>query len=115
MPVTVYEINTTVSASEYSMVNNSLTTAQTSADGIVQVFVDFVNLSAIDTYEVRLREAVISGGTQTSVFRSTIVGRQPFAWASPSFIVLNNWDVAIRRTAGSDRVITGSVRLIPAT
>lgn len=107
----LFTISASIGTTEYSITNNSTTTATQTADGIVQVFVDLNALIAGDIFEFRAFEKCRSGDTQRVVFttRFAELQTQPI-WLSPMMTVMHGWDFMLKRIAGSDRTIAASVR-----
>lgn len=104
-------LDQTVSTTEYSITDDSTSLqAQTDA-GVFQCFLDLANLAAGDTFRWRAYEKVKSDDTQRVVAEAFFTGAQSAPdWASPAFALINGWDFSIIKIAGTDRVITGSVR-----
>lgn len=101
----------TIGVTEYSLSNNSTTLAAQTAVGCYQLFLDLNALTATEEYEVRCYEKVRSADTQRIVWRATISGALAApAWASPALLLLNGWDFTVDKIAGTDRVITWSIR-----
>jgi hypothetical protein len=100
---------------EYSLTNASTTIATQTTDGVYQVFLDLSALALGDVYEFRCYEKVRSADTQRVCFIQTFSnaqGADSANWVSPAMELLNGWDYSLKRTSGSDRTITFSVRAI---
>lgn len=108
-----YAGSATISATEYSLPNNSTSLAAITTDGVYQVFLDLSALTTTEEYLIQVKEKVTSGGTQQVVYSATVVGKQSTpAWVSPSLILMHGWDVTIDRVAGTDRSISWSIRQV---
>lgn len=105
-----YTNTATIGSTEYSLTNNSTTIATRTTKGTYQVAVDFSALAAGDQYELRILEAVRSGGTQRRIMSATIAGTSTEAYITPSIMLGNGWDITVRKIAGTDRSIQWSVR-----
>ena len=51
-----YTGTATIGTTEYSLVNNSTTLANSTDVGVYQVFIDLSNLASGDEYEIRIKE-----------------------------------------------------------
>jgi len=108
-----YTSSATISTTEYSLPNNSTTLAAITTDGVYQVFLDLAALTTTEEYLIQVKEKVTSGGTQRVVYSATVVGLQSApAWVSPSLILMNGWDVTVKKVAGTDRSIGWSIRQV---
>jgi aconitase B len=89
------------------------TAVQTQA-GVFELVLDVANLALGDVLEVRAYErATASGDTQRSVLIATLRdAQQDTLFISPSLILLNGWQFAIKQTAGTGRVIPWSIRAV---
>ena len=100
---------------EYSLTNASTSIAAQTTDGIYQVFLDLNALALGDTYEFRMYEKVRSSDTQRVAHISTFShaqGADNAIFMSIPAQLANGWDFTLKRTAGSDRTITWSIRQI---
>lgn len=103
----------TVGTTEYSVVNGSTTLTASTAAGVYQLFADLAAMAAGDEFQIRIYEKVQSGGTQRVVYQSNLVGVSPApAWASPSLLLLNGWEMSLKKIAGTDRAIPYSCRKV---
>lgn len=98
------------STTELSFINGSSTIANNTTACAVQLGLDLTNLAAADKFEICLREKVLSGGTQRQHTLGCVTGVQSPFWWSGTFLVLNGWDLTIKRLAGADATIGYSVR-----
>lgn len=106
-------VSETVTTTEWSLTTDTAGPDADTTDGVFQLFLDLANLAKGDKFTVRLYEKVQSGGTQRVVAEWFFANAQtPVNWCSPSLVLLHGWDFTIIRTAGTDRVITASVRKV---
>jgi len=104
-----------ISTTEYSLPRNTTYDSgqpQTD-DGVYQIFIDLGAMAAGDQYEIKVYEKVTSGGTQRLIDTWITTGAQ----ASPAFLIssmilMNGWDVTMKRLAGTDRTIGWSIRKV---
>jgi hypothetical protein len=80
---------------EHTLTANPETTA-----GVFQVFLDLNDLADGEDLVVRIKEKVVSGGTQREVWQDYQANAQGAEkiWVSPSLMLINGWDVSIRAT-----------------
>lgn len=100
---------------EFSLTNASTTIATQTTDGIYQVFIDLNALAVGDIYEFRCYEKTRSADTQRVCFYEAIAnaqGADGAIWVSPPLQLMNAWDFTLKRTTGTDRTITWSVRVV---
>lgn len=82
-------------------------------DGIYQLFVDVGAMVAGDVTEIRIKEKCRTGDTTRQILCSTLAGVQSDPlWASPSFVLMNGWDMTLRQTAGTGRAYPWSIRKV---
>ena len=102
-----------VSTSEWSMTTDSAGPDTETSDGVFQAFVDLNAAAAGDRFEFRLYEKAQSGDTQRLAYREVFDGAQTEPlFISPSFVLINGWDMTLLKIAGTDRTITWSIRKI---
>lgn len=103
----------TVGASEWSLTTDTAGPDTETSDGVFQVFIELNAVAAGDVFEWRLYEKVLSSSTQRLVASATFAGAQSFpVWVSPSFILLNGWDMTLIKISGTDRAINWSIRKV---
>lgn len=111
-----YEDSASISTSEYSLPNDSTSLTSITDDGIYQIFIDFNAMVAGDQYEVKVYEKVQSGGSQFVVYHAYVTGldggMDGGVLVLPSLVLVNGWDVTVKRLAGSDRTIGWSIRKV---
>lgn len=93
---------------------HTVTGAETE-DGVFQFFADLADMAAGDTVEFRIKEKVVSGGTQRTVFTASVAHVQAAddaVWVSPSVILIHDWDFSIKQTAGVSCDIPWSIRQV---
>jgi hypothetical protein len=112
----------TIGTAQYDLPTNSTSTvsAQT-AKGIYQLFLDLSNLTANESYRLRIYERVLStgspGGTQRVVDDTTISGAQTTEpiYATAALVLMNGWTFTLTRLAsagGTDKIISWSIRQV---
>lgn len=110
-----YELDgVTVGASELSIVSGT-TSLQTVTDaGVYQLWLDDGgNMAKGDEFKVRLYEKVeATGGTKKVFFQQTISDAQSEIFVTPTFILMNGWDMTIQKVSGTDRAFDASIRKI---
>jgi hypothetical protein len=80
---------------------------------IMQAFFLLSGMVDGDTFEIRVKEKVISGGAQGLVTLFTITNQQAEpAYVTPALLMLNGWDVTLKQTAGSNRPVPWSIRKV---
>ena len=80
--------------------------------GVYVVEIDLSNLTSTEVYEFSLYEKVQSGSTQREVMNAFFAGAQTTHWVSPPFILMNGWDMTLRKLSGTDRAIEWSIRSV---
>jgi len=109
---------TVTSSSEWSLVTDSSSGTTDTTDGVFQTYLDLKNLTAstsggTDTFEFRVYEKVLTGSTQGLVFSARFAGIQGApVWVSPSLILMNGWDMTLKKTAGTNESIDWSIRFV---
>jgi hypothetical protein len=102
--------NVTVSTAEVSVVSGTTTLQSVNNAGVYQIFFDWSNLAKGDEYVVRVKEKVVSTGAQKLIAQWTVSGAQNEVPPTPSFMLINGWDVTVQKVAGTDRAISASIR-----
>lgn len=114
MAVTVaFSGSETVSTTEWSLTTDTSGPDVDTTAGCFQAFLDLSALAAGDRFEFRIYEKVLSGGTQRVAMLATFQhaqGTDGAVWISPSFLLLNGWDMTLKKAAGTDRNIDWSIR-----
>lgn len=103
----------TVSTTEWSMTTDTSGPDTETSDGIFQAFVDLNALAAGDTFELKVYEKTLSSSTQRLVYSMSFSGVQaePVA-VTPSLVLMNGWDMTLKKLAGTDRSIDWSIRKV---
>jgi len=116
MPITeAYAGSATIGSTEFSLTNASTTIGAVTAAGFYQIFVDWDALAMGDQYELRVREKCQAGDTQKVLLCFSIAHDQGVDGALnayPGLMLMNGWDVTIKKLAGTDRTIAWSIRRI---
>lgn len=91
---------------------HTLTAAPETTAGAYQIFMDFNPAVLLDIFEIRIKEKVLSGGTERVFWFDTLAQLQgeEKIWVSPVFMVLHGWDVSLKQTTGTSRSIPWSIR-----
>jgi hypothetical protein len=107
-----YSGTATIGATEYSLpaASTSLATL-TSAPGNYELWLDLAALTASESYDLRIYEAVKSGGTKRllDIVRLAGVQAEPI-YVYPRVALRNGWDITLKKVAGTDRSIDWSIR-----
>ena len=100
----------TMGAAEISILSGTTSLTPSTTAGAFQLIVDAANMAKGDEYRVRIYEKCLSGGTQRVLAQWTMLGAQSELLVTPTFMLLNGWDMTIIKIAGTDRAFTASVR-----
>lgn len=112
MPLEPYSGVATIGTTEYSLPGAG-TTLQTitNAPGNYELWLDLANLTSTEAYDLKVYEAVRSGGTKRLVDTVRISGAQAEpVYVYPRVALRNGWDITLTRVAGTDRSIQWSIR-----
>lgn len=113
MAITVaYTGTASIGTTEYSLVNNSTSLASSTDVGVYQVFIDTTTMLAGDEYEIDIKEKVVSGGSQKTIYVATLDGAQGSPFVTPTLVLMLGWDVTMTRLAGANRSISWSIRKV---
>lgn len=110
-----YELdNVTVGATELSIVSGTTSLQTITDDGVYQLWIDDQGTMAKgDEFKIRLYEKVEGTGGTKKVFASfTISDVQSEIFVTPTFILINGWDMTIQKIAGTDRAFDASIRKV---
>lgn len=109
-----YELDgVTVGASELSIVSGTTSLQTITDDGIYQLWVDPGNMAKGDEFRVRLYEKVEgTGGTKKVFAQWLLLGVQTEVFVTPTFILINGWDMTIQKITGTDRAFDASIRKV---
>jgi hypothetical protein len=107
-----YTGTATVGTTELSLVSGTTTLQSVATPAVIQVFIDTVNMAAGDEYEIDIKDKVISGGTQRSLYLATLDGKQSGPFVTASLIMYHGWDVTMTKVTGTDRSFSWSIRKV---
>lgn len=109
-----YELDgVTVGASELSIVSGTTTLQTITDDGVYQLWVDAGNMAKADEFRIKLYEKVEgTGGTKKVFAQWTMLGVQAEIFVTPTFILINGWDMTLQKIAGTDRAFDASIRKV---
>lgn len=104
----------TVSTTEYSLTNNSTTIATQTADGAYSLWLDTSAMAAGDIYEIRIYEKVTSTASTAKLKGQviTLADAQGGSYECYLGVLMNGWDVTLKRTAGTDRAFSWAIRQV---
>ncbi len=107
----------TISTTQYDLPSNSTTVSAQTADGIYQLFLDFSNLTATESYQLRIYEKVVSSGspgsTQRVIDDTTISGVQTApVYVTSALLLMHGWTYTLTKLQGTDRAISWSIRQV---
>jgi hypothetical protein len=111
-----YELDgVSIGTSETSVVTGSAFSsgAGSSVNGVFELWVDFVQVGTMtkgDYFSVKVYEAARSAGTQRLVFEGSIGNAQVEPWIFPPMMLKSNWDMTIKKIAGTDRAVDAVIR-----
>jgi hypothetical protein len=89
------------------------TSTPETTDGIYQLFIDTAAMVAADITEIRIKEKARTGDTQRQIMVATLAGAQSDPlWVSPTFVLMNGWDMTLKQTAGTGRAYPWSIRKV---
>lgn len=109
-----YELDgVTVGASELSIVSGTTSLQTITTAGVYQLWIDAYAMAKGDEFRVRMYEKVeATGGTQKMFAEWTLLGVQADNFVTPTFVLMNGWDMTIQKIAGTDRAFDASIRKI---
>ncbi len=100
----------TISSSEISILSGTTSLSPSTSAGAYQLIIDASTMAKADEFRVRIYEKCLSGGTQRVLAQWTMLGAQSELFVTPTFMLLQGWDMTIIKIAGTDRAFTASVR-----
>lgn len=101
----------TVTATEWSLTTDSAGPDEETDDGTYCAVIDLSALAAGDSFEFKVYEKAIGGGTQRLLDSRTFTGAQGVPlFLSIWYPLLHGWDMTLKKIAGTDRAITWSIR-----
>ena len=109
-----YELDgVTVGVSELSIVSGTTSLQTITDDGVYQLWIDGGNMAKGDEFKVRLYEKVEgTGGTKKVFAQFTLSDVQSEIFVTPTFILINGWDMTIQKIAGTNRAFDASIRKV---
>jgi hypothetical protein len=112
-----FAFSNTVSTIEFDLCNNSTTISAQTTDGIYQAFIDFSNLTATESYQLKIYEKVVASGspgsTQRVIDSTTISGVQTEpVYATAALLLMHGWTYTLTNLQGTPRVISWSIRQV---
>lgn len=106
-----YTYNTSTSSTELSITGGTSSIQSQTTAGFYQLWVDANAMAKGDEFEIALYEKVEgTGGTQRRMVLGRLQDVQSKLWFSPILPLINGFDFAIKKIAGTDRTIEASVR-----
>jgi len=103
----------TISTTEYDLPSASTTVSAQTADGIYQLFLDLSNLTATESYQLRIYEKVQSGGTQRVIDDTTISGVQTEpVYVTSALLLMHGWTYTLTNLQGTPCAIAWSIRQV---
>lgn len=103
----------TITTTPYDLCNNNTTISSQTTDGIYQLFLDLSNLTATESYQLKILEKVQSSGTQRVIDDTTISGVQSEpVYVTAALLLLHGWTFTLTKLQGTDRAIAWSIRQV---
>jgi hypothetical protein len=103
----------TVGTTEWSLTTDTAGPDVETSDGVFQTLIDVNAMAAGDQFQVRVYEKVQASDTQRVMHEAILTGAQSQPiYTIPSLILMNGWDVTLKKVAGTDRTITWSIRKV---
>jgi hypothetical protein len=115
MAVTEFDTISAVSISgtEISILSGTTTlTPHSTTPGAYQLYVDGVaaGMAKGDVFEVRIYEKPLSGSSIRTVFVARMNGAQTEVFVTPPLMLLNGWNMTLKKISGTDRSFDASIR-----
>ena len=113
----VFSGSATISTTQYDLPSNSTTVSAQTADGIYQLFLDLSNLTATESYHLKIYEKVVASGspgsTQRVIDDTTISGVQTApVYVTSALLLMHGWTYTLTKLQGTDRAISWSIRQV---
>lgn len=103
----------TVGTTEWSLTTDTGGPDVETSDGVFQAFLDVNALVFGDEFEFKVYEKAQSTDTQRVVYRAYICDAQSDpVFVCPALVLMNGWDMTLKKLAGTDRTITWSIRKV---
>lgn len=102
----------TISTTEISILTGTTTLTDSTTAGAYQLLVDGVAAAIAkgDVFEIRVLEKVLSGSTRRQIFVARLNGVQSEVFVTPTLMLLNGWNMTLKKIAGTDRAFDASIR-----
>lgn len=110
MAITEYASGTISISGEKSVVSGTNTLQTVTDDGVYQVFLDLSDMAAGENVGLKVKEKVVSGGSQVDIYSAEFSGTQRSPFVTPSLILMHGWDVTLDGTTGV--VVPASIRRV---
>ncbi|MBA3576191.1 MAG: hypothetical protein H0W39_01045 [Sphingomonas sp.] len=109
-----YELDgVTVGTAPISVVSGTTTVADTAISGVYQLWIDAGVMAKGDEFRITLSEKVeATGGVRKTFATFNLQGVQTEVFVTPTFILLNGWNMTIHKLAGTDRAFDASIRKV---
>jgi hypothetical protein len=107
-----YTGTVTISTTEISLVSGTSTLQSIATPAVIQVFIDTVNMVSGDQYRVQIKDKIISGGTQRTIYDVYLESKQSTPFVTPTLILYHGWDVTMDLITGTGRSISWSIRKV---
>ena len=109
-----YELDgVTVGATELSIVSGTTTLQTILDDGVYQLWLDAGTMAKGDEFVVKLYEKVEgTGGVKKVFFQARLTDVQSEIFVTPTFVLINGWDMTIQKITGTDRAFDASIRKV---
>lgn len=103
----------TVSTTELSLISGTVTLQTNATPGIYQLLLDCANMTSTESYELRVYEKAVAGGTKRVLHRALLSGVQATPiFVLPSLLLGVGWDITLDKLAGTDRTFDWSIRKV---
>ncbi|MBK9427315.1 MAG: hypothetical protein IPN63_07985 [Gammaproteobacteria bacterium] len=110
---TAYELSAvTVGATELSIVSGTTTLQSITTPGVYQLVIDASVMAKGDEFRVKLYEKCKAAGTKRVFSVWSLQGVQSELFITPTFMLLNGWDMTITKLVGTDRAFDASIRKV---
>lgn len=91
----------------------SLTGGTSTAVGMYQLMLDLSALQSGDSFTLRIKERIVTGGTPRVLDQVVFAGVQAApGTVYPALLLGLGWDMTLQRTAGADRAIPYTIRSV---
>lgn len=109
-----YEMDgVTISTTEISIVSGTSALQTITTAGVYQLWVDGGAMLKGDEFEIRVYEKVeATGGVKKPVLVARISDVQSEIFVTPTLILMNGWDMTLKKIAGTDRAFDASIRKV---